>query len=82
MVGTAQMKFASEAGPSQYTVPFGTTEPTCMPLSGHFMNIKGRDLVHQMGRDTNSVQLIMPHGDKERFLVLIFTPPISSTKSV
>ena len=35
------MKFASEARPSQYIVPFGSTEPTCMPLSGHFMDIEG-----------------------------------------
>ena len=33
MVATAQMKFASEAGPSQYIGPFGNTEPTCIPLS-------------------------------------------------
>ena len=50
MVGTAQMKFASEFKPSQYIVPFGNAEPTCMPLSGHFMNIEGRVLVHQMER--------------------------------
>ena len=37
---TAQMKFASEARPSQYIGPFGNTEPTCMPLSGHFMDIE------------------------------------------
>ena len=32
----------------------------------------------------NSVQLVMLHGDKGRFLVhiLIFTPPLPSTKSV
>ena len=36
------MKFASEARPSQYIVPFGNTEPTCMPLPGHFMDIEGR----------------------------------------
>ena len=35
MVATARMKFASEARPSQKIVPFGNTEPTCMPLSGH-----------------------------------------------
>ena len=28
--------------------PFGNTEPTCMPLSGHFMDIEGRVLVYQM----------------------------------
>ena len=39
VVATAQMKFASEARPSQYIVPFGNTQPTCTPLSGHFMNI-------------------------------------------
>ena len=38
MVATTQMKFASEARQSQYIVPFGNTESTCMPLSGHFMN--------------------------------------------
>ena len=41
------MKFQAEARPSQYIVPFGNTEPACMPLSGHFMNIEGRVLVHQ-----------------------------------
>ena len=45
MVATAQIKFASEARPSQYIVPLGNTEPTCMPLSGHFMDIEGRVLV-------------------------------------
>ena len=35
MIATARMKFASEARPSQYIVPFGNTEPTCMQLSGH-----------------------------------------------
>ena len=50
MVATAQMKFASEARPSQYIVPFGNTEPTCMPLSGHFMDSEGRVLVHQTER--------------------------------
>ena len=46
------MKFASEARPSQYMyiVPFGNTEPTCMPLSGHFMDIEGRVLVYQTER--------------------------------
>ena len=45
----------------------------------------GRFLTHAGSitcMDTNSVQLIMPHGDKGRFLVLIFTPPFSSTKLV
>ena len=41
---------ASEVRPSQYIVPFGNTEPTCMPLSGHFMDIEGRVLVHQTER--------------------------------
>ena len=50
MVATAQMKFASEARPSQYIGPFGNTEPTCMPLSGHFMDIEGRVLVYQTER--------------------------------
>ena len=42
MIATARMKFASEARPSQYIVPFSNTEPTCMPLSGLFMVIDGR----------------------------------------
>ena len=37
----AQMRFASEARPSQ---------PTFMPLSGHFMDFKGRVLVYQTER--------------------------------
>ena len=44
------MKFASEARPSEYIGPFGNTEPTCMPLSGHFMDIEGRVLVYQKER--------------------------------
>ena len=40
IVATAQMKFASEARPSQYIVPFGNTEPTYMPQSEHFMDIE------------------------------------------
>ena len=50
IVATAQMKFALEAGPSQYIGPFGNTEPTSMPLSGHFMDIEGRVLVYQTER--------------------------------
>ena len=50
IVATAQMKFASEARPSQYIGPFGNTEPTCMPLSGHFMDTEGWVLVYQMER--------------------------------
>ena len=50
IVATAQMKFASEARPSQYIGPFDNTEPTCMPLSGHFMEIEGRVLVYQTER--------------------------------
>ena len=50
IVATAQMKFASEARPSQYIVPFGNLEPTCMPLSGHFIDIEGRVLVYQTER--------------------------------
>ena len=46
IVATAQMKFASEARPSQYIVPFGNTKPTCMPLSGHFKDLEGRVLVY------------------------------------
>ena len=70
MVATAQMKFASEARPSQYVAPFGNTEPTCMPLSEHFMDIEGRALVHQTERYHLSLAY-NPHGDKGRFLVLI-----------
>ena len=44
------MMFASEARPSQYIVTFGNTEPTCMPLSGHFMDIEVRVLVYQTER--------------------------------
>ena len=47
----AQMKFASKARPSQYIVPFGNTEPTFMPLSGHFMDIEGQVLVYQTERN-------------------------------
>ena len=50
ILATARMKFASEARPSQYIAPFGNTEPTCMPLSGHFMDIEGRVLAYQMER--------------------------------
>ena len=46
----AQMKFASEARSCQYIVRFGNTEPTCMPLSGHFMDTEGRVLVYQTER--------------------------------
>ena len=57
MVATAQMKFASEAIRIQYIVPFGNKEMTCMPLSGHFMDIEGRFLVHQ----TKRYQLSLTH---------------------
>ena len=57
VVATARMKFASEARQSQYIVPFGNTEPTCMPLSGHFMDIGGRVLVYQ----TERYQLILTY---------------------
>ena len=50
IVATAQMKFESEARPSQYIVPFGNTEPTCMPLSEQLMEIEGRVLVYQTER--------------------------------
>ena len=40
MLATARMNFA-EARPSQYIFPFGNTEPTCMPLSGYFMDTEG-----------------------------------------
>ena len=70
------MKFASETRPSKCIVPFGNIEPTSMPLSGHFMDIEGRVLVHLTQSN------LLPHGDKGRFLVLIFTPHLSGTKSV
>ena len=47
MVASAQMKDESEARPSQNIVPLSNTEPTCMPLSRHLMDIEGRVLVHQ-----------------------------------
>ena len=53
IVTTAQMKFASQA--SQYIIPFGNIEPTCMPLSGHFMDIEGRVLLYK----TERYQLIL-----------------------
>ena len=77
MIATAPMKFASETRLSQYIVSFGNKEPACMPLSGHFMDIEGRVLVHQ----TERYQLSLTYGDKGRFLVLTFTPPLSGTKS-
>ena len=40
MIATSGMKFATESRPSQYMIPFGNTEPTCMPLPGHFMDIE------------------------------------------
>ena len=40
IVATARIQFASKARPSQNIVLFGNTEPTCMPLSGHFMDIE------------------------------------------
>ena len=50
IVATARIKIASEARPSQYIVPFGNTGPTCMPLSGHLMDIADRVLVYQTER--------------------------------
>ena len=32
--------------PSQYIVPFGNTEPICMLLLGHLMDIEDRVLLH------------------------------------
>ena len=85
MVATAQMKFASEARPSQYIGPFGNTEPTCMPLSGHFMDIEGRVLVYQMERyqlsqtyNASWWQRAVPSTDFYNFiqyLVGLMTPP-------
>ena len=51
----AQMKFAPETRPNQYIVPFGNTDPTCMPLSGHFMDIEDRVLVYQTERYQHSL---------------------------
>ena len=79
-VANAHLKFSSEARPNQYIVPFVNTVPNCIPLSGHFVDIEGRVLVHQTKR--YQLRLMMPHGDKGRFLVLICTPPLSSTKLV
>ena len=42
MIDTAGMKFAPEARPSQYIIPLGNTDPTCMPLPGHFIDIENR----------------------------------------
>ena len=53
----SQMKFAPEARPSQYIVPFANIEPTCMPLSGHFIDIESRVLVYQ----TERYQLSLTH---------------------
>ena len=47
MVASAQMKCSSEAGLRSF-FPFGNTEPTFMPLSGHFMDMEGWVLVYQM----------------------------------
>ena len=41
MIATARMNFASEARSSQYILPFGNTELTCMPLSVYFMDTGG-----------------------------------------
>ena len=46
---SAQMKFASEAR-LRSNFPFGNTEPTCMPLSWHFIDIEGRVQVYQTER--------------------------------
>ena len=51
MVASAQKKFASEAR-LRSVFPFGNTELTCMPLSGHFMDIGGRVLVQHTCTDT------------------------------
>ena len=51
-----------------------------MPLSGRFMHIEGVVLVHQTEKN-DAVCSIMTHGDKGRFLLPIFTPPLHSTKS-
>ena len=51
----ALTKLASEARPSQYIVLFGNTEPSCMPLSGHLMDMEGRVLVYQTERYQLSV---------------------------
>ena len=46
VVASARMKFASEAR-LRLVLLFGSTEPTCMPLSGHFMDIEVWVLVYQ-----------------------------------
>ena len=40
MVPAARMKTAFEARPSQYIVPIGSTELTCMALSGLLWTLK------------------------------------------
>ena len=60
IVATAQMKFASEARPSQYIGPFGNIEPTCMPLSGHLnrsMNEGSRAMTFFLKIDTVTLTL-------------------------
>ena len=51
MVASAQLKFASEATLSS-GFSFGKTEPTCIQLSGHFLDVEGRVLVYR--RNINS----------------------------
>ena len=74
MAATARMKLASGASQSE-SFPLAIEMPTCIQLSGHFMDIEGRVLVYMYQKEnTNSVLLIMPHGDNGRFLVLILHP--------
>ena len=49
VLASARMKFASKAR-LRFVFPFGNIEPTYMPLSGHFMDIKGRVLMYQTGK--------------------------------
>ena len=55
MAATARMKFVSEARLRQFSL--GNTEPTCMPLSGHFVDTEGQVLVYQ----TERYQLSLTH---------------------
>ena len=55
--GTGSLPSTIAPGPSQYIVPFGNTQPTCMPLSGQFMCIEGRVLVHQTFGNTKPIRM-------------------------
>ena len=73
MAAPARKKFASEAGLNQL-LPLAIAMPTCIQLSGHFINIEGRVLVYQMTKYQLSLtynaswrQRAVPNTD--------FTPP-------